>query len=342
MTAALPHFPMTQPLVFIDAETVARHLPWPALLQALQQAFAATDLTTPQRGHYHMQGLAQAHVPVLLSMPAWSGALGVGVKLVSVYPDNHTRDLPSIHGLYVLIEGLTGRPEAVLEAGELTARRTAAASALASRYLSRADSKTLLMVGSGRLSQYLPLAHAQVRPIERVLVWGRTPAKAEASALALRELGLHAQAVTNLAAACAEADIVSCATLSSQALIQGEWLRPGTHVDLVGAFTPRMREADDAVFQRASAVWCDTLAGGLSEAGDIVQALASGALDKTRIAGELADLCRAEVPPVRDATAITVFKSVGAALEDLAAARLCLQSLQSLAQAAHPKKETTP
>lgn len=315
-------------LQFIDADTVARHLPWPALLQALREAFAATDLHTPTRGHYHMEGLAQEKTPVLLSMPAWSAALGVGVKLVSVYPDNHTRNLPSIHGLYVLHEAITGRPQAVIEAGELTARRTAAASALASSYLSRADSRTLLMVGTGRLSHYLPLAHAQVRPIERVLVWGRTLAKAEESAAALCAQGLRAEAVTSLQDACAEADIISCATLTSTALLQGAWLRPGTHVDLVGAFTPKMREADDVVFERATAVWCDTLAGGLAEAGDILQALESGALSRNRIAGELADLCRAATPPARDAAAITVFKSVGAALEDLAAARLCVDSLQ--------------
>ena len=326
MTTTSP--PGAAPLLFVDAETVARHLPWPALLQALQDAFAATDLNTPPRGHYHMQGLAQARTPVLLSMPAWSARLGVGVKLVSVYPDNQSRGLPSIHGLYVLNDGLTGRPEAVLEAGELTARRTAAASALASRYLSRPDSKTLLMVGTGRLSHYLPLAHAQVRAIDQVLVWGRSPDKAAETVAALRTAGLDARAVPSLHDACSQADIVSCATLSSSALVEGAWLRPGTHVDLVGAFTPQMREADDAVFARATAVWCDTLAGGLGEAGDIVQALASGALPRERIAGELADLCRAALPPARDAAAITVFKSVGAALEDLAAARLCLDLLQ--------------
>lgn len=329
--AAHPAKPAASALPYIDADSVARHLPWPALLQALQQAFAATDLTTPVRSHHHMHGLGQTQTPVLLSMPAWSPALGVGVKLVSVYPDNHTRQLPSIHGLYVLMDALSGRPQAVLDAGELTARRTAAASALASRYLSRADSRTLLMVGSGRLAQVLPLAHAQVRPIKRVLVWGRAPDKAQASAQALCAQGLHAEAVPDLRQACAQADIISCATLSATALLHGDWLRPGTHVDLVGAFTPQMREADDALMARASAVWCDTLAGALSEAGDIVQALDSGALRREQIIGELADLCRATQVPARAPGAITVFKSVGAALEDLAAARLCLDGLSKQA-----------
>lgn len=310
--------------IFVDAAAVARNLPWPDLLQALQQAFAATGLITPTRAHHHMEGMSSPGTPVLLCMPAWSPQLGVGVKLVTVYPDNASRNLPSIHGLYVLMDGATGRAQAVLDAGELTARRTAAASALASQFLSRPDSATLLMVGTGRLSQHLPVAHAQVRPITRVLVWGRSQAKAQASADALQSQGVNARAVAGLQDACAEADIISCATLSKTSLLQGEWLRPGTHVDLVGAFTPQMREADDEVFKRATSVWCDTTAGALVEAGDLIQALASGALDQERIKGDLVSLCQAgEAAPRHDAD-ITVFKSVGAALEDLAAARLCL------------------
>ncbi len=323
---------MTAPL-FIDAASVARHLPWPELLQALHSAFAATDLTTPTRAHYHMEGMGAPGTPVLLSMPAWSTSLGLGVKLVTVYPDNARHDLPSIHGIYTLMDGATGQPQAVLDAGELTARRTAAASALASRYLSRPNSSTLLMVGTGRLSQYLPLAHAQVRPIQRVLVWGRSPDKAQESTEALCQQGVNAKAVVSLEEACAQADIISCATLSKTALLQGAWLRPGTHVDLVGAFTPQMRETDDEVFRRATVVWCDMRAGALVEAGDLVQALASGALQRHQIQGELADLCRAATPPARSAADITVFKSVGAALEDLAAARLCVDRLQHTASA---------
>ena len=317
--------------LFLDAAAVACQLPWPELLQALKQAFAATDLTTPTRSHHPMHGMAGASAPVLLSMPAWSPGLGVGVKLVTVYPDNASLNLPSIHGLYVLLDGANGRPQAVLDAGELTARRTAAASALASQYLSRPGSATLLMVGTGRLSQYLPLAHAQVRPITRVLVWGRSPARALESAQALQAQGVNALPVTSLQEACAEADIISCATLSTTALLQGDWLRPGTHVDLVGAFTPQMREADDDVFKRATSVWCDTRAGALAEAGDLIQALASGALNQERIKGDLLSLCRAGQTVPRGNADITVFKSVGAALEDLAAARLCVQR-----QASHP------
>ncbi|MEO7400046.1 MAG: ornithine cyclodeaminase family protein [Polaromonas sp.] len=309
--------------VFFDAGTVARHLPWRPLIDALKAAFAAGDVSAPTRSHHRLDGVASGS-PMLLTMPAWSAGLGVGTKLVAVYPDNHRHALPSIHGLYVLMEAATGRPQAVLDGGELTSRRTAAASALASQCLSRPDSRTLLMVGTGRLSQYLPLAHAQVRPIERVLVWGRSLDKSQAAARELSAAGLRAEAVESLEAACGEADIISCATLAREPLLRGDWLRPGTHVDLVGAFTPAMCEADGRVFERAAAVYGDTLDGVLAEAGDVIQALASGALSRQRLLGDLAGLCRAAAPPARANTDITVFKSVGAALEDLVAARLCL------------------
>ena len=311
---------------FIAADAVARLLPLAELIEAVRKAFAATDLVAPARNHYALGGLGSGS-PVLLSMPAWSSRLGIGTKLVTVYPHNHKLGLPSIHGVYVLMDGVTGRPEAVFDAGELTARRTAASSALASRFLSRPDSRTLLMVGTGRLARLLPLAHAAVRPIDRVLVWGRSIGKAEETARHLQRQGLPAEPVAALEPACAQADIISCATLASVALLHGDWLAPGTHVDLVGAFTPTMREADDRVFERAAAVWCDTTQGALAEAGDIVQALASGALARGGLAGELADLCRAARPPARGPRDITVFKSVGTALEDLAAARLCLDRL---------------
>lgn len=318
MTSNSPPIP-----VFLDADQVARHLPWRPLIDALKTAFAAGDVRAPTRSHHRLDGVATGS-PMLLTMPAWSAHLGIGTKLVAVYPDNHQHGLPSIHGVYVLMEAATGRPQAVLDGGELTSRRTAAASALASQWLSRPDSRTLLMVGTGRLSQYLPLAHAQVRPIERVLVWGRSLEKSQAAARELAAAGLPAQAVESLEAACAEADIVSCATLAREAVLRGDWLRPGTHVDLVGAFTPTMCEADGRVFERAAAVYGDTLDGVLAEAGDVIQALAAGALQRRQLRGGLADLCRATVPPDRASSDITVFKSVGAALEDLVAARLCL------------------
>lgn len=309
--------------LFLDAPAVARALPWPALIDALQQAFRLADASAPERLHYALDETAGA-APTLLVMPAWSPSLGVGTKLVTVFPGNPRAGLPSIHGVYVLMDPQHGQVLAVLDGGELTARRTAAASALASRQLSRPDSRCLLMVGAGRQARNLPLAHASVRPIERVLVWNRRPEEALEAVRALQAQGLQAELATSLREAAAEADIVSCATLSTEPLLAGDWLRPGTHVDLVGAFKPTMRETDDRVFARADAVWCDTREGAFSEAGDIVQAIKSGAFAPQRLAGDLAALCRAPGPARRSAQEITVFKSVGMALEDLAAARLCL------------------
>ena len=316
---------MSSPL-FIDARAVAAALPWGRLIDALWSAFRnAGDTRVPQRLHYPLRDPSE-QPPVLLVMPAWNASLGVGTKLVSVFPGNAGLGLPSVQGLYVLMDPRTGRPLAVLDGGELTARRTAAASALASRYLSRPDSRCLLMVGTGRLARHLPLAHAQTRPIERVLVWGRSPLQAEATAQALAAQGLRAQAVGSLAEAVPQADIVSCATLAAEPLVRGDWLRPGTHLDLVGAFTPAMHETDTRVFARADAVWCDTREGVLAEAGDLVRAMAARSFSADRIAGDLARLCRDNTAARGDARAITVFKSVGMALEDLAAARLVVDS----------------
>ena len=306
---------------YLGPAEVAAALPWGPLIDALSEAFTAGDVQAPARHHHTLQPEQDAS-PVLLVMPAWSRRHGVGTKLVTVFPDNARVGLPSIHGIYVLSDPGTGQPLAVLDGGELTARRTAAASALASRALSRPDSRTLLMVGAGRLARALPLAHAVVRPIDRVLVWGLTEQEAGAAAQALCEQGLRAEPTMSLEEAVPQADIISCATLASRPLIHGEWLRPGAHVDLVGAFKPTMRETDDRVFERADAVWCDTLEGALTEAGDIVQAIAAGSFRADRLQGDLAALCRKA--PVRSPDHITVFKSVGMALEDLVAARLCL------------------
>ncbi|HFD15734.1 MAG TPA: ornithine cyclodeaminase family protein, partial [Rhodospirillales bacterium] len=202
-----------------------------------------------------------------------------------------------------------------------TLRRTAAASALAARFLAREDASSLLVIGAGALAPHLVRAHAAVRPLRRVMVWNRTPARAHELAAGLAEEGFEARAVEDRLAAIEEADIVSCATMSRTPLVPGERVHPGTHVDLVGAFRPDMRESDDALLRRA-AVYVDTMAGALAEAGDILLALASGALSREDIRGDLYALCQGRVEGRRDAREITVFKSVGSAVEDLAAAAM--------------------
>ena len=300
----------------IPADRVHAALDWPSLGDALREAFAA-GATAPVRSSFPVTPGGDR----LLLMPAWDGRGGLGVKIVTVFPGNRERGLPSVGALYVLMDGTTGHPVALIDGEALTLRRTAASSALASSYLSRADSRTLLVVGTGALAPYMAAAHCAVRPIGRVLIWGRHADRAERTAAALVAQGLPATAVRSLDEALAQADIVSCATTAREPVVRGALLRAGAHVDLVGAFKPDMRESDDALVARAS-VFVDTRAGALKEAGDLVQAMAAGAFAADRVRAELADLCAGRHPGRTREDEVTVFKSVGTALEDLAAARL--------------------
>ncbi len=294
----------------LDAAATAALLPFDRLVPALRDAFAA-GADVPDRHHHALPGGA-----TLLLMPAWQ-ADWLGVKIVTVHPGNAARGLPAVHSTYLLSEAATGRPVLLLDGDTLTARRTAAASALAASFLARPDAGRLLLVGAGRVASLMPAAHRTVRPIREVQVWNPTAARADALVAALRRDGFNAGRTGDLQAA-AWADIISCATLSAAPLIEGDWLRPGTHLDLAGAFTPAMREADEAAMRRAR-VFVDTPAA-LHEAGELA---ALGAAD---VCGTLATLCRGGAGRL-DADEITAFKSVGTALEDLAAAMLAVQGL---------------
>ena len=217
-----------------------------------------------------------------------------------------------------------GTPVAALDGEALTLRRTGAASALASSYLSRPDSRVLLVVGTGHLAPYMAAAHCALRPIERVLVWGRRPERAASLAAQLRSAGIPAETADDLDRAVSEADIVTCATTSTEPLVKAGAVRPGTHIDLVGGFTPQMREADDALMARAT-LFVDTFAGALKEAGDLVQPMERGRIGRDAVVADLATLARGEHRGRATPEEITLFKSVGAALEDLAAARLVIE-----------------
>lgn len=304
--------------IVIDRGRTAASLSFPRLIEALRSGFLA-GAETPLR---HRHGLVEAGCAEasLLLMPAWQGRMALGVKIVTVFPENGALGLNAVSSTYLLCDGATGRHLAVIDGNEITGRRTAAASALAGDYLARRDARHLLVVGSGHIAGMLPAAWAAVREIGAVTVWNRNPAGAEKLAAQLRREGFDAVATEGLEAAVRRADIVSCATLASEALIRGDWLAPGAHLDLIGGYRPDMREADDAAVARAS-VFIDT-AAALAEAGDLTQAIASGALTREAIRGDLFGLCRGEVSGRGTAEEITLFKSVGSAIEDLAAAGL--------------------
>ena len=306
-------------LPFFSAEQVHAALGYKLLAEALREAFRE-GCVAPLRHVHNVTGAGDR----LLLMPAWRPGKDLGVKLVTVFPRNRERGAATVSALYVLLDGATGHPRALIDGEALTLRRTAAASALASTYLSREDSATLLVIGTGALAPHMARAHCALRPIAKLLLWGRSPEQAQALAAKLRDEGLPAQALADLAQGLARADIVSCATTATAPVVRGGLLRPGTHVDLVGGFTPQMREADDDLIACAE-IFVDTYAGALKEAGDLVQALASGVLMRERVRAELAELVAGAHPGRQGREEITLFKSVGTALEDLCAARLVLE-----------------
>ncbi len=309
----------------IDASALARLLEPRQLIAALEHAFR-TGATVPQRPHYSIP-VESGPEGSLILMPAWHAGGHIGLKVVTVFGGNEEKRLPTVQAVVLLLDASTGTPLALLDGTELTLRRTAAASALAAKYLARADARRLLMVGTGRLAPHVIAAHASVRPIEEVRVWGRNVEKARRLAGLFEGASFSATAAEALANAVGWADIVSCATTATDPLIAGRELRPGQHLDLIGSYTPAMREADTDAVQRAE-VFVDTYAGALAESGELVQALDAGAITRDAIRGELSELVRGTTPGRSGPRAITLFKSVGTALEDLAAAELAVSAMR--------------
>lgn len=306
---------------YIAAAEIEVAFRFPALIEAMAEAFRA-EVSVPLRHHHTIE--RDGTDATLLLMPAWTGAGAasfLGTKVVTVFPGNVERGAPSVSGTYLLMSGETGEPLGAFDGRALTLWRTAAVSALAANFLARSDASRLLMVGAGALAPYLIRAHASVRPIRDIAIWNRTPARAAALVADLRKQNVEARAITDLEAAARAADVISCATLATEPLICGAWLASGAHLDLVGGFKPSMREADDGAVRRAT-VYVDTRAGALKEAGDIADPLRRGILSEADIAGDLFDLCRGTATGRRADGEITLFKSVGSAVEDLAAAML--------------------
>jgi ornithine cyclodeaminase/alanine dehydrogenase-like protein (mu-crystallin family) len=311
----------------VTADDINRVLRYDALIDALAEAFGS-DITAPDKiAHFILQP-SGGEAKVML-MPAWSnsGERFIGCKLVNLFPDNAKRNKPAVLGSYVLMSGDTGETLAVMEGAALTAWRTACASALAARYLARDDASHLVMIGAGALAPHLIRAHRAVRPITRVTLWNRTRSHAISAAFALSAAGIEPAIADNLEEAVRDADIVSCATLSPMPLVKGAWLKKGAHVDLVGAFSLKTREADDTAIRRAR-VYVDSRATAPKGSGDIAIPLKKKVLALKDIQGDLFELCRGKKNGRKRQDEITLFKSTGLALEDLAAAMLVWNGLK--------------
>ena len=311
---------LDHPMQHFNAQVTAAALPYAALIDALRAMFISGCEVPPRHAHAVAQADG-APAGTMLLMPAWRPGRFIGLKVVNIFPANAQTELPALHAIYTLFDANTGVPLAQMDGMQITTRRTVAASALAASYLARADARRLLIVGAGRVASEVAQAMRVVRPnIDTVQVWARNPVAAATLAASLSDTGIPARATLELEAAVRKADIVSCATLSSTALVHGAWLKPGAHLDLIGGFAPTMRESDGECFARAQ-VFVDT-DEALVKAGDVLSAIDEGAFSVDKLQATLAQLCRGDLLGRRTAEEITLFKSVGTALEDLAAAEL--------------------
>ncbi len=301
----------------VSAEQVHQALNWLSLLDALQTTFAGAFTMPPRQ----VLRLDDSTHDAFALLPAWNDDV-IAVKAFTYFPENPPPH-PSLHSQILLFDRRHGQPLALIDGTSVTWWRTAGVSALASRFLSRENSETLLLLGTGKLAPFLIRGHASVRPLKRVIVWGRSPEKVEALLSLMREQlpGITFSASTSIRESCPEADVVVSATGSHEILVEGRWIRPGTHTDFLGNHHADKRECDTELVRR-SRVYLDTRVNCLKEAGEILLPIAEGCFTEEQVVGELSELCSGTAAGRVSDDEITLFKSVGAALGDLAAARL--------------------
>lgn len=307
-----------------DAQATRLALPFERLIPALQKMFVSGCHVPPR--HVHVMGEHGPQPTTMLIMPAWSDDGLMGVKTVNIAPHNSDLGKPGLYSTYLLYNAVSGEPLAQIDGNEITSRRTAAASALAASYLARPDARRMLVVGAGRVASLLAQAYRVIRPIEEVTVWDINMDAARALVTRLQADGFEARVADDLALAARQADIVSCATLATEPVIRGSWLNAGSHLDLIGSFTPAMREADDESFM-AARLYIDT-PEALQKSGELLGPMSRGVFNADQVIGTLEDLCRGRCATRTSTQERTVFKAVGTALEDLASASLVYQGTE--------------
>ncbi len=314
---------------FFDHRQVHESLPYstvvPALITAhLRDVELSQSLLQTQPG-------AEDGEDVFLNLPAWQRGRALGSKLVTVFPQNEYNHsgLPSVQAIYVLFDGTNGKPLAVIDGTALTLRKTAADSAAGSHFLAREDCESLLVVGAGALAPHLAMAHCAIRPsIRQVVVWNRTWSRAEKMVARLNLPGIQIRVARDIEASAREADLITCATMATEPLIKGEWLKPGTHLDLVGSYRPNMRECDVEALRRSS-VFVDSPRDAVRESGELLMAFSAGALDQEDIQANLFQLARGEHPGRQSTSEITVYKNGGGGHLDLMVAGLLVSGCKT-------------
>jgi len=316
---------------YFGPQEVADGLPYGDLVESLRKIYQVDGMSA-RRDLIDLKELTGAEGTCMALMPAWGPGHDLTTKIFTLFPTNRKMGLPTIHAIMLVFDAANGSLKAVVDGTEVTRRRTACMSALAADYLARQDSRRLLVCGAGALAPHAALAHAAVRPIERIEVWARREEAAESVVenLQSQRADLEIMVATNLAEACRRADIVTSQTSSPNPIIFGEWITPGTHLDFVGSHDPNKRECDDEI-ARISKIYVDVLETAMREAGDILIPLNSGVITKAHIVGDLSDLTRGIVSGRTSDEEVTFFKSTGSSLADLAAAELVVQNATRMA-----------
>ncbi|MBB6328522.1 ornithine cyclodeaminase [Algoriphagus iocasae] len=312
-------------MLIIPDDKIISLLDYKKLIEALREIFKS-DYTMPVR-HHHFYQTDEGEENTLILMPVWNKEY-LGMKQVTVAPANASKNMPSIYAQYILSNSKTGQPLALMNATELTARRTACTSALATSFLARKDAENLLVVGGGKVAQHLVQAHFAVQKFKKVSVWMRNQDKMEEFVASLKDQGYPAEAVTDLENSARQADLISCATLSKTAIIKGEWVKPGTHLDMIGSHKPTTRETDDDAI-RKSTIFVDSRNGALHETGELALPIADGIITENDVKADIVELVKDIHPGRSSSEEITLFKSAGLAVEDLAAALLVYKSYKA-------------
>ena len=285
--------------------------------------FYLNEVVSPKRPHYSIPG--KPDDGTLLLMPAWQYEGFIGTKIITVFPGNAKKDLPSIQGIYLLFQGESGELLATFDGPSLTTVRTAAVSGLASSILARPDIESLLMIGTGQLCHHLIRAHASWSNIENVFIWGRNFQSSQEKAFSLALPHLKVQAIKNKDEMMGKVDLISCATFSPEPLVYGNNMKNGSHLDLVGSYTPTMREADDACLLGAK-IFVDDF-NALEESGDLAIPINTNIIEAKDVLGDLKALCKNGHQRLTKLER-TVFKSVGNAKSDLALASFLMSNFE--------------